>query len=63
MPSDSRSKAKATVIALSTVFDQEYVPIERYGFVGFEFKVSEPAELDTFTMRAAGGSRSSDSLA
>jgi hypothetical protein len=37
--------------------------IDRCGFVGSELSVSEPAALDTLTMRAAGASRRSGSIA
>lgn len=58
---DSKSKGKASVIALSAVFDGEYVApnIERCGFVGSAFNVSEPEELDTLTICAADSPRRS----
>ena len=56
MPVDWRSAANANVIALSAVFDQEWVPnILRCGFAGSEFHVSEPLVLETLTMRPTGG--------
>jgi hypothetical protein len=61
---DSRSAAKASVIALSAVFDEESMPnILRCGFAGSEFHVSEPLVLDTLTIRPAGASRRSGSIA
>src|SRR5277367_630083 len=63
MPADSNSQAKAIVIAFSAVFDQEYAPnIARRGLARSEFSVSDPVELDTLTMRAAGASRRSGNI-
>src|SRR5277367_6385519 len=55
----------ASVMALRAVLDagQTGPKIERQGWAGLAFLVSEPAPLDTLTMRAAGASRRSGSIA
>src|SRR5262245_18117512 len=65
MPVDSSSIAKASVIALRAVFDGLYTAPNagRCGLVGSAFSVSEPEELDTLTIRAAGALRRSGSIA
>lgn len=65
MPSGSSSIAVASVIAFKAVLDAAYVGpnSERPGWLGSALRVSEPAPLDTFTMRAAGDSRSRGKIA
>lgn len=59
----SSSLANASVTALSAVFDGPYevLPILRWALCGFVTAASDPAPLDTFTIRAAGDSRNSGS--
>src|SRR5271156_834599 len=65
IPVDSSSIAIASVIAFIAVLDAEYPTpkILRYGKLGSAFLASEPAPLETLTIRAAGASRSRGSIA
>ncbi len=60
----SSSFANATVIAFSAVFDGTYAAFGiRCGFDGSRCLANDPTSLDTLTIRPAGASRSSGSIA